>query len=47
MTSKIIWYFSVWVAFIKSKVDGNVSRKTSLVKDEAFDSQNTKPYVTV
>ena len=37
----------MWVAFIKSKVDQNVSRKTDVVKNEAFDSQDTKPYVTV
>ena len=37
----------MWVTFIKSKVDGNVSRKKSLPKNEAFDSQETKPYVTV
>ena len=35
------------VAFIKSKVDQNVSKKKSLVKNEAFDSQHTKPFVTV
>ena len=32
------------MAFIKSKADRNVSRKKGLPKNEAFDSQNTKPY---
>ena len=35
------------MAFIKSKVDRSVSRKKSLPKNEAFDSQDTKPCVTV
>ena len=34
------------MAFIKSKIDENVSRKKSLPKNDAFDSQDTKPYVT-
>ena len=35
------------VAFIKSKVDRNVSRKKNLPKNEAFDRQdNTKACVT-
>ena len=37
----------MWVAFIKSKVDRNVSREKSLPKNEVLDSQDTKPYVTV
>ena len=37
----------MWVAFIKSKVEWNISRKKSMPKNEAFDSQDTKPYVTV
>ena len=30
-----------------NKVDRNVSRKTSLVKNETFDSQDTHPYVAI
>ena len=33
------------VAFIKSKVDRNVSGKKNPPKNEAFDSQDTKPCV--
>ena len=32
---------------MKSKVDQNVPRKASLIQNEAFDSQDTKLYVTV
>ena len=35
------------MAFIKSNVDRNLLRKKSLPKNEALDSQDTKPYVTV
>ena len=41
MTAKA--YFRAWGAFSKSKVD----RNKNLVKNEAFESQDTKPYVTV
>ena len=35
------------MAFIKSKVDRNVSKKKRLPKNETFDNQDTKPYLTV
>ena len=35
------------MAFIKSRVDRNVSRRKSLAKNEAFSTQDTKPYVTI
>ena len=35
------------VASIKAKVDQNVQEKKNLPKNEAFDSQDTKPFVTV
>ena len=34
------------VAFIQSKADQHLSKETTLVKNEASDSHNTKPYVT-
>ena len=38
---------SLCVNDIKSEIDWNISRKKSVPKNEAFDSQDTKPYVTV
>ena len=35
------------MAFIKSRADRNVSRRKSLAKNEAFSTQDTKPYVTI
>ena len=35
------------VAFIKSEVGRNIPRKKNLPKNEAFDSQDPKPCVTV
>ena len=42
MTSKIVWYFCIWMTFIKSKVDRNISSKKSLPKNESLNSLDTK-----